>query len=85
MLVLHFGSVSWIWFFNIGLLVFHWEIEFKRDNLFSIRVWDVVAFHWMVFHSDCFSWDGFFDGFHSDGFFVRIIGGFSIGCWIAFT
>ena len=38
-----------VWFFNIGF-VFHKEIEFKRDNLLNIRVWDLVAFHWMVFH-----------------------------------
>jgi hypothetical protein len=67
---LHVGFSFWR-FFTIGFLVFHWEIEFKRDNLLNIRVWDFGGF--------------LLDGSSLGWLFVRIIGGFSIGCWIAFT
>jgi hypothetical protein len=71
MLVFHPDLGRSVWFFNIGFLVFHSEIEFKRDNLLNIRVWDVGGFS--------------LDGFSVGRLFAGIIGGFSIGCWITFT
>jgi hypothetical protein len=43
------------WLFNIGLVVFHLEIEFETGSLLNIWVGILVAFQWMVFHSDGFS------------------------------